>query len=134
MAQCTVRVSKLLIRNCIQAHDNTVEVIRQIILYLSTRRPQIIGSPGHVRTCFLNFRISKNSVFQDQEFCPKNPQKIIKKKSRGCAPHPLLTGLRPLQPPGLGTICLFAPLLNDPDSAFSSMSTYTAACGVYYGI
>ena len=95
MAKYTVRVSKILLRNCVQAHDNTLEILRHITLCLSTRRPQNFGSSGHVRTCFLKFRICKNSVFQDQEFFSKNPQKIIKIKSRGYAPHPLHTGLHP---------------------------------------
>jgi len=37
----------------------------------------------------------------------------------GCAPHPLPKGLRPSHPPGLIAICLFAPLLDGPDSALS---------------
>ena len=59
-AKYTVTVCKFLLRNCVQAHDNTLEVLQHIILYLSTRRPQIIGSPGHVRTCLL-----KISYFQE---------------------------------------------------------------------
>jgi len=42
-AQYTVRVSKLLLTNCVQAHDNSLEVLPHIILYLSTRRPQTIS-------------------------------------------------------------------------------------------
>ena len=48
LAEYTVRVSKLLLTNCVQANDNTLEVLPHIILYLSTRRPQNIRSPGHV--------------------------------------------------------------------------------------
>jgi len=48
MAKYTVRVSKRLITNSVQAHENILEVLPHIILYLSTRRPQNIRSPGHV--------------------------------------------------------------------------------------
>ena len=44
LAEYTVRVSKLLLTNCVQANDNTLEVLPHIILYLSMRRPLIIGS------------------------------------------------------------------------------------------
>jgi len=94
-AQYTVRVSKLLLRNCIQAHDNCLEVLPHINLYFSTRRPRTIGPPGHVTPSFWKFLLSKNSVFQDQNIFSKNRQKIIKKKSQGCTLHPLLMGLRP---------------------------------------
>jgi len=80
---CTVLIIQQMPANCVQAHDNSLEILPHIILYLSTRRPQTIGSPGHVRIYFLKSRISKNSVFQDQEFFSQNRQKI---------PHPLLKG------------------------------------------
>ena len=61
---------------------------------------------------FLKFSIPKNSVFEDQEIFPKIDKKSSKKNSRGCAPHPLLTGLRPSRP---GAFCLFAGLLGIHD-------------------
>ena len=51
-AKYTVRVSKLLLRNCVQANDDTLEVLPHIIPYLSTRRSQIIGSRSHVNHGF----------------------------------------------------------------------------------
>jgi len=67
-AKCTVLVIQLFLTNCIQAHDNLLEVLRHIKLYLSTRWPQKIGFPG---SDFLKFCISMNSVFQDQEIFRK---------------------------------------------------------------
>ena len=91
-AKYTDRVSKLLLRNCVQAHDNWLKVLAHINLDHSTGRPRTIGSSGHVTPSFLKFCISKNSVFQDQDIFPQNPQKIINKKIR--VAQPLLTGLR----------------------------------------
>jgi len=42
-------------------------------------------------TLKLKFPISKDSIFKDQEFILKNWQRSFQKKSRGRAPHPLLT-------------------------------------------
>jgi len=94
-AKCTVKVGQLLLTNCVQAHNDCLEVIPHIVLYLSLRRPRIVGSPGHVTPGFLKIRISKNAVFkfEDQFFfkkLTKNHQFVF-----GCAPHPFLTGLRP---------------------------------------
>jgi len=47
-AQYTVMANKLLLTNCVQAHDNMLEVLRHINLYLWTRRPQNVGIPGHM--------------------------------------------------------------------------------------
>jgi len=47
MAQCTVRVGQLLLRNCVQAHDDCLEVLPHLILYLLTRWLRTIRSPGH---------------------------------------------------------------------------------------
>ena len=102
---------------CIQADRDNLLVLRHFIKNISGRQGQVVGSPGHVTPGFLKFCISKNSVFQDQNIFSKNRQKIIKKISRGA--DLLLTGLRPSHPPGLGAICLFAPLLDGPDSALN---------------
>ena len=72
----------------------------------------LLTLPVTERTVFLKFSIPKNSVFEDQEIFPKINKKSSKKNSRGCAPHPLLTGLRPSRP---GAFCLFAGLLGVHD-------------------
>jgi len=83
-AKYTDRVSKLVLRNCVQAHDNWLKVLAHINLDHSTGRPRTIGSSGHVTPSFLKFCISKNSVFQDQDiFCTKKHEK---ENSRGAAP------------------------------------------------
>jgi len=45
-------MSKLLIINGVQASGDIVEVLPHIILYLSTRQSQDIGSPVNARTGF----------------------------------------------------------------------------------
>jgi len=60
--------------------------------------PERSGIPVTLGPDFLKFRISKNSVFQDQETFPKIEEKSSKKISQGFAPHPFLTGLRPYHP------------------------------------
>jgi len=117
-AKYTVRVSKLLFRNCVQAHDNILEVLRHIILYLSKRRPQSTGNPGHAGPGFF-----EHPYFQ--EFClsrPKNFQNstiIITKNSRGSAPHPPPYGAAPLPPTEAGAKCLATVMLAHHDRAFS---------------
>ena len=118
-AKCTVLVIQLFLTNCVQAHDNKLEVLRHINLYLSTRRPQLIGHPGHAGSRFFEIPYFQEFCLSRPRNFSKNRQKIIKKNSRGCAPHPLLPGLHPSHPPGLGAICLFAPSLDGPDSALS---------------
>ena len=93
-------VSKLLLTTCVQAHDNMLEVLRHINLYLSTRWPQNIGFSGHAGTRFFD-------IAYLQEFCLSRSRKKFQKstknnqkKSWGCAPHPLRTGLRPSHPQG----------------------------------
>jgi len=86
---CTPLVIQKKQRNCVLANDNNLEVLPHIILCLSTRPPQTIGSPGHVTTCFLKFRISKNSVFQDQDFFPKIDKKSSKKITTNDSAKPL---------------------------------------------
>ena len=89
-AKYTVRVSKLLLRNCVHAHDNCLEVLSHII-YLSTRRLRTIESPGHVTP-------SVFEILYFQEFCLLRPRRFFQKStknhhfffagpsSRGCAP------------------------------------------------
>jgi len=55
-----------------------------MILYISARRPQSIGSLGHIANSFLKFRVSKNTAFEDQENVAKNREKS--RKIRGCTP------------------------------------------------
>jgi len=52
LTKCSFRGSNLLFRNYVQAKDDSLEVLQHIILYLSTRRPWTIGSPGHVTFSF----------------------------------------------------------------------------------
>jgi len=60
LAKFTVLVIQQMPTNCVQANDNNLEVLLHIILYLSTRWPQIIGSRGHVINDFLKLRIFDN--------------------------------------------------------------------------
>jgi len=53
-AEYTVMVSTLLLTNCVQAHDNMLEVLQHINLYLSMRQPQNIGCPSHAGPDFCN--------------------------------------------------------------------------------
>jgi len=104
-AKYTVRACKLLLTNCVQAHDDCLEVLTHIILYLSTRWSRTVGSPGHLTPRFLKFHISKNSVFwnsifprilfQDQEFFSKNRRTISQQNSRVAPPS---YGAAPLPP------------------------------------
>ena len=72
---------------------------------------QIIGSPGHVTSCFSKFWISKNSVFNDQEFFPKIHKKSSKTvENRGAAPLP---------PTQVGAKCLAAVVLDNQGRAHS---------------
>jgi len=65
--KCPVRVGQLLLRNCVQARDDCLEVqvLPHLIFNHSKRRPQTIGSPGHVTPSLLKFRFFKNSVYED---------------------------------------------------------------------
>ena len=72
-AMYKVRVSKLLLTNCVQAHDNCLEVLPHINLYLSTRRPRTIGSPGHATLSFLIF--PRILSFKTQTFFAKIDEK-----------------------------------------------------------
>ena len=101
MTRYTVRVNKRLsrFRSCVQAHDNCLEVLPHINLYLSKRRPRVIGSPGHViLRLFLKTKI----------YVPKIYKKSSKKKSRG-APPPY--GTAPHPPTKVGSKCLVAVVL-----------------------
>jgi len=63
----------------------------------------------------LKSRISKNSVFQDQETFSKIDQKSSSKNSQGSAPHPLA----PLPPTKVGAKCLSVVVLHNQDRALS---------------
>jgi len=95
-AKCTVLVIQIFLPQCAQPHENGLHILPHINLYLSMRQGPHPHSPSHVRTCFLKFRISKNSVFQDQEFFSKNRPKNHQ-KNRGA--QPLNTRLYPSSPP-----------------------------------
>jgi len=51
-AKCTVRDIQKSSQMCIQAHDNILEVLVHINVYLSTRQPQNIGFPNYAGTGF----------------------------------------------------------------------------------
>jgi len=91
LAKYMVRVSKLLLTNCVQAHDDCLKVLPHINLYLSTRQPRTIGSPDHMNSQFLEI----NSVLQDQNIFPKNPQKIIEWQRRARPAYPLKSEAEP---------------------------------------
>ena len=91
--KCTVLVIQLVLTNCVQAHDNCLEVLRHINLYLSTRQPQTIGFLSHAGI-FWNSVFPRIPSFKTNYFFQKSTEKSSKKNSLGCAPHPLLTGLR----------------------------------------
>ena len=57
-----VRVSKLLLTNCVQAHDDCLEVLPHIILYLSTTRLQTLVSLGHVTPSFSPPKTNSTSI------------------------------------------------------------------------
>ena len=116
MAKCTVLVIQLFLTNCVQSHDNCFEVLPHINLYLSTRQPQTIGSPGLVIPSSLKFCISKNSVFQDQDNFSKNCQKN-NKKIAGLPPAPPSYGAVDLPPTKVGAIFLAAVVLDNEDRA-----------------
>jgi len=109
-AKYTVRV--LLLRNCVQAHDNTLWVLWHIIFYLSTRLPQIIGSLGHVRTCFFE-------IPYFQEFCLQDPKSTKIIKFAGPRPAPIPYGAGPLPPTKVGAKCLVAVVLAHHDRVLS---------------
>ena len=99
-----------------------------IILYLSTRRPQIPGHPCHVIHCFLKFRISKNPVLQDQEFFSKNRQKIINFFFEGLRPAPPPYGAAHLANTKVGSKCLAAVVLDNRTVHFTQAQTTLFVC------
>ena len=95
--------------NCVQANDNNLEVLPNIILYLSTRRPQIIGSRGHVRNVFWD-SVFPIILFLKTNFFSKNRQKIITTKFAGY-------GAVPLSLTKMGSKCLSAVVMDNQDRA-----------------
>jgi len=118
-AKYTVRVNKLLLTNCVQAHDDCLEVLPRVILYLSTRQPQTIGPPGHVSSQFLEFLYFQEFCLRRPNFFFKNPQKIIKKKFAGLLPAPPPYGAAPLPSMKVGAKCLAAAVLAHRDRVLS---------------
>jgi len=62
LTKCTVRGSNLLFRNYVLAKDYSLEVLQHIILYLSTRQPWTIGSPGHIISSFSTSKHRLNTL------------------------------------------------------------------------
>ena len=90
LAKYMVRVSKLLLTNCVQAHDDCLKVLPHINPYLSTRQPRTIGSPGHMNSQFFEYYAFRRILFcKDQDIFPKNPQKIIEGQRRTRPAYPL---------------------------------------------
>ena len=121
-AKCTVLVIQLFLTNCVQAHDNTLEVLRHIILYLSTRRPQSTGHSGHAPAGFFEIPYFQEFCLSRPRNISKNRQKIIQKKFAGLCPAPPPYGAAPLPPTNVGAKCLAnnqkaAVMLNNPDRA-----------------
>jgi len=105
-AKYTVRVSKLLLTNCVQiAHKLRTD---QLQYFGGTTTHHSLPLDETASNCWVSQ--SRNSQFFEiscfQKFCPSRPgiffPKLTKnhqKKSRGCTPHHLLTVLRPSYPP-----------------------------------
>ena len=118
-AKYTVMVSKLLLTNCVQAHDNMLKVLQHINLYLLTRRPQNIGFPGHTGTGFFG-------IPYFQKFCLSRPRKEFQKLTKNHQKY--FAVLRPALPPygaaplpstKVGAKCLAAVMLAHHDRVLS---------------
>jgi len=70
-AKFTVQVGQLVLANCVQAHDDCLEVLAHIILYLLTRRPRTIGSDGHVTAIFFQWSNQAVGVACSLTICSK---------------------------------------------------------------
>ena len=70
-AKCTVQVGQLVLTNCVQAHDDCLEVLAHIILYLLTRRPRTFGSDGHVTAIFFQWSNQAVGVACSLTICGK---------------------------------------------------------------
>jgi len=75
-AKCTVRMSKVFFQSCAQPHEEYLYVLPRLILF---------------------HRFSLFQSLKTKNLSPKIYKKHPKIKSRGCAPHPLLT-LPPTRP------------------------------------
>ena len=110
-----------MLRNCVQAHDNNLQVLQHIILYLSTRQPQRTGHPGHAEAGFFEIPYFQEFCLSRPRFFPKNRPKIIQKKIRGAAPR--THSLRGYAPPThwakVGAKCLAAVVLARHDRVLS---------------
>jgi len=80
--------------------------------------PEQSGFPVTLKPDFLRFRISQNSVFQNQQFFSKNRQQIIKKSPE------FFLGAAPLPPTKVGAKCLAAVVLDNPDRALRPTYKY----------
>ena len=140
-AKYTVRVCKLLLTNCVQAHDDCLEVFPHINPYLSTRRPRSWVSKSRTSQFF--------EIPYLQEFCPehielpaklvdyfvrsnksntnlsrlrifsKNGQEFIQTNLRGPPPY----WAAPFPPTKVGAKCLDAVVLAHSDRVLS-LRTY----------
>jgi len=91
-------------------HDTSIFTSRQ-------DGPERSGFPVTLGPDFWKFRISKNSVFQEQEIFPK-----IDKKFEGLHPVPPPYGATPLPPTKVGAKCLAVVVLDNLDRALRPRS------------
>jgi len=109
-----------------------MEVLRHIFLYLSTRRPQIIGSPGHVRTSFWNSVFPRILSFETKSFFQKSTKKH-QISFRGAAPcTPSLQGCAP-PPSKVGAKCRAAVVLAHHDRVLSLSWGFKGSKSSHFG-
>ena len=109
---------QLFLTNCVQAHDNCLEVLPHMILYLSTRRPRTIGSPGHVNSQFFKIMYFSESCLSRPGHFSQKSTKNHQKKFAGLRPASPPYGAAPLQPTKVGAKCLATVVLDNQDRAF----------------
>ena len=122
LTKYTVRVSKLLLTNCVQSNDDCLEVLPHINFELSTRKPRTIRSPGHANSQFFE-------ILYFQEFClcktktffPKIHEKSSKKFA-GLRPALPPYGAAPLPPTKVGAKFLAALVLAHHDRVRSLLT------------
>ena len=123
---CTVLVIQQMLTKCAQAHDNSLEILPHIILYLSnywvsrSRKELFFGIPYFQEFCLRRQRI----VFQKST---KNHQQ----KFAGPRLAPIPYGAAPLPPTKVGAKCLSAVVLDNQDRALSLKACISA---LFYGL
>ena len=111
-------VVHLVLTNCVQAHDNCLEVLPHINLYLSTRQPRTIGS------------LVTPSLFEIlyfQEFCLSRPRHFFQKSAKNHQKAGLRSALPPygaalLTPTKAGAKYLVPVVLDNQNRALRLLS------------